>query len=210
MKGRLTLAVAAAVALAACSGPKPTMDQLLPPEVALRTVPDTCKVTVDGVDRGVTPLALKAEPGSERRKVVLSKEGYLPSELQLTNDDIRQHSSESIVHFMRPAMWDPARAPSIDPNDPVQLTRAGKDLAKAGRCPEAMPYLARALEIDARIAAAHKALGSCYAKQKDSAKALEHYKAYLLAAPDAPDADQVRAIVSRASGDIDMGSEKKR
>ncbi|MGC4115868.1 MAG: tetratricopeptide repeat protein [Myxococcales bacterium] len=105
---------------------------------------------------------------------------------------------------MRPGTWDP-KSKNIDPNNPIPLTKAGQDLSKANRCPEALPYLLRALEIDGRLAPPHKALGTCYAKMKQSAKALEHYKSYLLAAPDAPDAPKIRAIVDKASGDIDMG-----
>ena len=202
---RCALALAAALAMVACSEAKPSMDKVLPPEVAIQTIPSSCTVTIDGVERGITPMVVKAEGSATTRKLVFSKDGYLPSELELSNEEIKQHTSESIVFFLRPGMWDPAKIQGIDPNNAIQLTRAGQDLAKAGRCPEATPYLNRALEVDGRLAPPHKALGICYAKAQSSAKALEHYKAYLLAAPDAPDAPKVRAIVQQASGDIDMG-----
>lgn len=196
--------LAAALALAGCTETKPPMDKVLPPEVAIQTIPNSCTVTIEGADRGLTPLVVKAE-GPETRKLTFSKEGYLPSELELSNEDIKKHTGDSILFFMRPGMWDPAKVKSIDPNNAIQLTRAGQDLAKAGRCAEAVPYLNRALEVDGRLAPPHKTLGTCYAKAKNAAKALEHYKAYLLAAPEAPDAARVRQIVNQASGDIDMG-----
>lgn len=201
---RIALVAAALVFAAACSEPKPQMDKVLPPEVAIQTIPASCTVTVNGVERGITPMVVKAEGAEEGRKLVFRKEGYLPAELSLSNEEIKKHTGESIVFYMRPGNWDP-KSKNIDPNNAVQLTKAGQDLSKAGRCSEALPYLERALEIDGRLAPPHKALGTCFAKMKQNAKALDHYKAYLLAAPDAPDAPKIRAIVNQASGDIDMG-----
>ncbi|HEY3446750.1 MAG TPA: PEGA domain-containing protein [Myxococcales bacterium] len=201
---RTALAAAALALLAACSEPKPQMDKVLPPEVAIQTIPASCTVTIDGADRGITPLVLKAEGPEGTRKLVFRKDGFLPAELSLSTEEIKAHTGEAILFYMRPGNWDP-KAKNIDPNNAIQLTKAGQDLSKAGRCQEALPYLNRALEIDGRLAPPHKALGTCYAKMKNNAKALEHYKWYLLAAPDAPDAPKLRAIVDRASGDIDMG-----
>lgn len=207
---RIALVALSALVLAACSETKPSLAAVLPPEVAITTVPASCNVAVDGADRGISPLVYKAPgPPTEAHKLTFAKDGYLPAEITLTGEEVKKHTGEQMLLFLRPGMWDPKTKP-IDVNNAVHLTRAGQDLSKAGRHAEAIPYLERALEVDQRVAPAHKALGTCYAKVGNSSKALEHYKSYLQYAPDAPDAPKVRSIVEKASGDIDFAPAKKR
>jgi len=195
--------------LAACSEPRPTLDQVAPPEIAIKTVPKGAAATVDGIDSGITPMAFHAASRDAVHKLGFTHEGYLASEITVIGEDVFAHSGQQVLVFLRPNVWDTKSKP-IAPENTGQLTRAGQDLSKAGRCPEALPYLAQAIEIDPHLAPAHKALGICYGKLKQNAKALEEYKAYILyAPPEAPDLEKVRAIVNQAQGDIDVGPPEK-
>ncbi len=64
--------------------------------------------------------------------------------------------------------------------------------------PDAMDAYIKALEFDPRIAEAHYNLGLLYEEvEKDYARAALHYSNYLTLKPDAPDREQVKAILEK-------------
>lgn len=64
--------------------------------------------------------------------------------------------------------------------------------------PDAMDAYIKALEFDPRIAEAHYNLGLLYEEvEKDYARAALHYNNYLTVKPDAPDREQVKAILDK-------------
>jgi tetratricopeptide (TPR) repeat protein len=206
---RSTILLAVLALLPACAEPKPTLDQMAPPEIVLQTLPVGATVTVDDVEAGTTPLRFRAASRAAVQKVSFAREGYLSSEITVTGEEVAKNSGKQVLVALRPNMWDPAKAKSINVENAGQLARAGHDLSKAGLCPEALAYLLLAIEVDSRLAPAHKTLGTCYAKLNKNAQALEEYKAYLQYAPDAPDAAKVRAIVDKAQGDIEIPGYKE-
>ena len=204
MRSIVLLSVLALLLLPACAEPKPTLDEMAPPEIVLQTIPVGATVTVDGAEAGTTPMRFRAASRTAEQKISFGKEGYLASEVTVTGEEVVKNSGKQVLVALRPNMWDPAKAKSINVDNPAHLARAGHDLAKAGRCPEALAFLLFAIDLDPHHAPAHKTLGTCYAKLNKNAQALEEYKAYLLYAPDAPDAPKVRAIVDKAQGDIEF------
>jgi tetratricopeptide (TPR) repeat protein len=194
--------------LASCSTTRPTLDQVAPPQVAIETVPKSCAVAVDGSDRGTSPLLFNADSKEAVHRLTFTHEGYLASEISLSGDEIAKHSGQQVLVFLRPGTW-PEKSKLIESDNPAMLTKAGLDLSKAGRPTEALPYLKRAIEVNAKFAPAHKELGTVYGKLKRNKEALEHYKIYLTCAPpDAPDLAKVRAVVDSAQGDFDMSPHK--
>ena len=57
-----------------------------------------------------------------------------------------------------------------------------------------------ALEIDGKCGEAHRGLGLLCRKTKDDAGAVEHFRRYLVLAPDAPDADYIRQYIEKLGG----------
>lgn len=199
---RNAIFLAALGALSACAPNKVSIDQVAQPEIVVNSIPRGCTITVDGADRGATPLVFRAASREAVHQLELTKEGYLPSLTTVTGADVHGNSGQEIIVLLRPSTWDPKV--KFAPEDPTHVMRAGQELARHERCPEAILFLQHAVQLEPRLANAHKTLGICYAKLKRNDKALDSYKAYLQHAPDAPDADKVRDIVSKAQGDIDL------
>jgi tetratricopeptide (TPR) repeat protein len=74
----------------------------------------------------------------------------------------------------------------------------GHKLALEGKAKadDAIKAYSHALELDPNLASAERGLAIAYAAKEDEEQAVEHYKNYLKLAPQAPDADTVRKIVS--------------
>jgi len=79
----------------------------------------------------------------------------------------------------------------------VTALEEGHKLALEQKPDEAIRSYAKALELDPMMAGAERGLAIGYAAKNDDASSLEHYKAYLKLAPNAPDADDVRAIIDK-------------
>ncbi len=73
--------------------------------------------------------------------------------------------------------------------------RAGSGLIREGKVEEAIEEFRQAIGLDATNVQAHKGLGIAYATLGRVSDAVRHYEAYLQLAPNAPDAEQVRAII---------------
>jgi tetratricopeptide (TPR) repeat protein len=186
--------------LLSCATDKTPAREWAAPEVVLDALPQGARVTENGFERGRTPLVLR--PGGGRRTFTLSSEGFLSQEFSIGDEQIAEQNGAQILLPLRPGTWDP-NGKLIDAGDGAALVRAGLELGRTGRCPEALQYLKRALQVDGTLAVAHKGMGNCYAKMKKRREAVEAYKRYLLAAPEAPDAAKVQEVISRAEGDID-------
>lgn len=199
----LILGIVGAVSVGGCAAEKVALNQAAPPEIVIESIPRGARVRGDEVELGVTPLVFRAASATSQHRLSLARVGFRDQEIALSGEEVRAHSGQRLYVPMRPAEWD-AKSPPIDPEDAVQLARAGADLSRANRCAEALQFLRRAIQIDPRVAAAHKGMGVCYGKLGKGAEALAAYKQYLLFAPDAPDAGKVQEIVSRAQGDIEV------
>lgn len=79
----------------------------------------------------------------------------------------------------------------------VTALEEGHKLTLEQKPDEAIRSYAKALELDPMMAGAERGLAIGYAAKNDDASSLEHYKAYLKLAPNAPDADDVRAIIDK-------------
>ncbi|MCC6806425.1 MAG: tetratricopeptide repeat protein [Deltaproteobacteria bacterium] len=66
---------------------------------------------------------------------------------------------------------------------------------------DALAEYKKALDADAAFALAYRGLGVTYASQNKREKAIESYKAYLRMAPDAKDANLVKAIIQKAESE---------
>lgn len=69
------------------------------------------------------------------------------------------------------------------------------------RTQQAISELDACLRIDERFADCHRLLGSTWAEQRDSARAVKHYRRYLQLAPNARDASQIRAWIESYESD---------
>lgn len=196
-------AIVPLVAGGACAAEKVALTEVASPEIVVETIPSGAAVSVPGGQPGTTPYALHAPRRERRYELALARRGFLAQTVAVRGEDVHANPGARLLVPLRPDLWSPGAAP-IDPEDANALARAGVDLLKADRCPEALLFLHRAAEVNPRLAAAQKALGRCHARLKNRQKALAAYKQYLLVAPDAPDADEVRALVSKAAGDIDL------
>ena len=105
---------------------------------------------------------------------------------------------------------------ALAPSDPVSSARKTKAPRRRGptrrqrakvrydsafahlmfnRTQQAISELDACLRIDERFADCHRLLGSTWAEQRDSARAVKHYRRYLQLAPNARDASQIRAWI---------------
>ncbi len=188
---------------AGCAAEKVALSEVASPEVILETIPSGASLSGETLRPGLTPYAIHARSAEERYALTVSRPGFRAQEVRLRGADIQAHPGARLLVPLRPDLWD-ANAKAIDPDDAVALAKAGVDLSRAKRCPEALQFLRRAAQVNPRLAVSHRAMGACLARLKKSDEALAAYQQYLLVAPDAPDAERVRAIVSKAAGDIDI------
>ncbi|MGI5865605.1 MAG: tetratricopeptide repeat protein [Myxococcales bacterium] len=190
-----------------CAAEKVSLAKVAPPEVILETVPTGALVSEGDKQRGMTPLVFSADDAKAIHQLTFTAQGFHPEQLTVSGQDVIEHKGERMLLVMRPDAW-AAREPPIDPGDLTRLARAGTTLSRTDRCPEALQFFKRMAQVDPGSAAAYKGMGICYAKMNRRHEALQAYKTYLLVAPNAPDADKVREVVSRAEGDIDIPGRK--
>lgn len=85
--------------------------------------------------------------------------------------------------------------PAAEPNDANRLFAQARSSLLLGRLVDAEVQLQRCLEIDPNYAECHRNLAVLRAKQDDTTRAVHHYRRYLELAPDAADAERVRAML---------------
>lgn len=71
----------------------------------------------------------------------------------------------------------------------------GVAAVQKGQLKSAQEIFARVLTMDPTLVVAHRSLGIVYGKLGDVARAADHYRTYVAAAPDAPDAARVKQVV---------------
>jgi hypothetical protein len=86
----------------------------------------------------------------------------------------------------------------------MQLLAGGKEKA-----PEVIAAYKKALELDPTMAKAEKGLGTAFGSIDDEAQAIEHYKKYIVLAPTASDAKQVKELIERLEKKARAKEEKK-
>ncbi|HCF62581.1 MAG TPA: hypothetical protein DFS52_31905 [Myxococcales bacterium] len=190
-----------------CTAEKVSLAKVAPPEVILETVPAGALVSEGDKQRGSTPLVFSADDATAIHQLSFKAQGYHAEQMTVSGQDVVQHKGERMLLVLRPDAWAASEA-AIDPDDLGRLGRAGTTLSRTDRCPEALQFFKRMAQVDPRSGAAYKGMGICFAKMNKRHEALQAYKSYLLVAPNAPDADKVREIVSRAEGDIDIPGRK--
>jgi hypothetical protein len=205
---KLGLLIGLGVLAGACATEKVSLAKVAPPAVVIETVPTGARVAENGADRGITPLVFSASGPEVSHELTLSLPGYHPGSMRISGRDVVEHNGERMLLVLRPDIW-AASEPPIDPADEARLELAAKTLSRTDRCPEAVQFFKRMLQLDPRAGVAHKGMGICFAKMNRRSEALDAYKKYLLHAPDAPDAEKVRQIVSRAEGDIHIPPPKR-
>jgi Flp pilus assembly protein TadD len=88
-------------------------------------------------------------------------------------------------------------AVSLDPGDPVHHANLGIALVRAGNEVDARKSLLVAIQLDGKCAPAHSELGSLHYRDGALEKAIEHWEAALLAAPDREDIEKALAKAKR-------------
>lgn len=93
----------------------------------------------------------------------------------------------------------PVEAPKPPPPTPEQLAKVAftdgvKEYANKD-FPKAIAGFEQALQLDPKLADAHRSLGIVYATMHEQAKAVDHYRSYLELQPKAADAAEVQKIV---------------
>ncbi|MCX7002655.1 MAG: tetratricopeptide repeat protein [bacterium] len=92
------------------------------------------------------------------------------------------------------------KAIALDPKVPNAYYNLGLVYLRLTNFVQSIPCFEKALEQDATFADAHLALGMAYERQRDNARASEHYQLYLEVAPQGAHADAVRDWVTRHAG----------
>lgn len=87
-------------------------------------------------------------------------------------------------------------APIVDGAHGRSLLEKGDRLAEAGHLREAIRTLQAALAEDPALAEAHRKLAESWARLGDESRATEHYRRFLLLAPEAPEAEAIRRLLS--------------
>jgi pSer/pThr/pTyr-binding forkhead associated (FHA) protein len=80
-------------------------------------------------------------------------------------------------------------------NKADQAFERGKTALLMGKLSDAEAELLSCLKLDPKYADCHRNLGVLYAKQDDTPRAVKHYRRYIELAPNAKDADRVRAML---------------
>lgn len=94
-----------------------------------------------------------------------------------------------------PMFKDPPPAAETARDRAKRFFTAGNVALRANDLDDAIKNLTDAVRADASFADPHRSLGIAYARQKEVAKAFEHYQRYLDLNPNAKDADQVRQLL---------------
>jgi tetratricopeptide (TPR) repeat protein len=81
------------------------------------------------------------------------------------------------------------------PADAVASAALGEALVSEGKLDEAIQRLTAVLQADPRLPYAHYWRGQAYQRQKQVARMVDDYEAFLRLAPDAPEAPALRAVV---------------
>jgi tetratricopeptide (TPR) repeat protein len=103
---------------------------------------------------------------------------------------------KTLVALVLPAPPAPVQPVSAPPAVEAQAAlAAGVQAYTQGSYVAAITQFEGALRLDPTLAEAHRSLGIVYATQHDQAKAVQHYRLYLLGRPKAVDAQAVQKIV---------------
>jgi tetratricopeptide (TPR) repeat protein len=189
------------LALAACSGGRPTLrDVAAPPEVLVDVLPRSALLQLEGRSLGNGSMAVPLPAGPARLRI--SAPGFHPAEIGL--DPAAPAGRAGVA--LRPEGFGAARTLHID--EPGGLAAASVFLLRQGRAPEALEYAERAVDLAPAAAAPNRALGMALLElpsdRKRQERAAQALSAYLAAAPDAPDRGEVAATVSRLRGDFSI------
>lgn len=95
----------------------------------------------------------------------------------------------------------------VAPDNPQVVGEYGKTLTQEGRPQEAVPFLKRALELQANDWTVYSALGVAYDQIDDHAKARQEYEQALALRPGAPEILNNYAVSRMLAGDLD-GAQK--
>ncbi len=101
------------------------------------------------------------------------------------------------LHLFRgiPEQRRATRKPRPNSDKAREAYNRGKAALIGGKLSEAEDALSACLKLDPGFADCHRNLGVLYAKKDDTLRAVKHYKKYIELAPNAKDAERVRAML---------------
>ncbi len=194
MRVRAWLALGVVMACA----PRQTFEQAVGLDVSIDSLPTGAVVTENEKTVGTTPAHLDIRDQADH-VLVVQKDGFHPAELKVSGKDVEKAGGGAVAVALAPQTF---QSTSLSLDDAGQLSRAAQELVKNGDADDAIQYYRRVIALKPAYGPPYKGLGICYTKLGKRNEALDAYRQYLLYAPDAPDAKQVEAIVSKATGGI--------
>jgi predicted Zn-dependent protease len=194
-----SLAPLAAVALA-CSGARPRLDQVSPPECLVEVLPRSAELSVDGVAVGPGARTLPIRDPARVLRLRATAAGFEPAELEVTGEKV---AGARVGLALKPDGFGAWR--TLDLDEPAGLASAGALLLRGGRADEAIQYASRAAELDPGAPLPHRVLGDAWMRLGQHERAADSYAAYLAhARPDAPDRSEVERRLGALRGDLEL------
>jgi tetratricopeptide (TPR) repeat protein len=187
--------------LAACAGPQRISLADLASDLQLESLPTGAVVTLDGQSIGKTPMSLTLAAGKDY-DFNFSTEGFSPRSVGGTREQLLHGGSGVLGVVLVPTGFVSGPPPSLDGAN--ALAAVATELGRRKAWGHAAEFWTRVLQIAPQDARAHRGMGSVYAKLGRDEDAIREYERYLFLAPDAPDADRVRAAVDSFRGGIDL------
>jgi tetratricopeptide (TPR) repeat protein len=193
---RATLAALAACA-SACAAPRQPWRETRPAEVMIEVLPRDADVAVDAGPARRGARTVPVPDPAHRYLFRGSAPGFAPAEVARPGAEL---AGARIGLVLRPDGFGSARR--LDLDEPEGLAAAGAALLRAGRPAQAIEYAGRAAELAPEEPLPRRVLGEAYRLTGARARAAQELSAYLRAAPDAPDREEVERAVEALRGDV--------
>jgi tetratricopeptide (TPR) repeat protein len=193
-----TLAALAALA-SSCAAPRQPWRETRPPEAVVEVLPREAEVAVDGAPPRRGARTVPVPDPAHRYLFRGSAPGFAPAEVARSGAEL---AGARIGLVLRPDGFGSARP--LDLDEPEGLAAAGAALLRAGRPAQAIEYAGRAAELAPEEPLPRRVLGEAYRRTGERARAAQELSAYLRAAPDAPDRDEVARAVEALRGDVEV------
>jgi hypothetical protein len=165
-----------------------------PVELLVEVLPRSALVALDGRALGPGSRTIPAPRPGEHRLAVQAP-GFAAAERELPEGDL---AGVRVAVVLRPEGF--AAAGPLDYDDPEGLALAAAFMVRNGEARDALDYASRALELDRRVALAHRARGDALHRLGEEGRAAAAWDEYLRLRPDAPDAAAVGRRISEARG----------
>jgi hypothetical protein len=179
-----------------CGAKRAAWEEVRPPEAYVETLPSAAEVAVDGAPVGRSPLSFPVPAASRRYHLQATAPGFEPVDLVLEGSRL---AGQRLDLVLRPVGFGAQRR--LDLGDPIGLAQAAMTLLRSGRTADALAFADASLAVG-ETGLAHKAAGAAHRKLGHRNQAIQHYSAYIVLVPDAPDRKDIEAAVEAARGDL--------